>query len=150
MRGLELYEWIAGSKHDFIKNFEGNDPLYKRAGVFWELLESYALFIICTFVILGILFAFLYYGPFNNKPGRHYRPRWWAGFLGITFAATLIVTLIIGLLANPELSGSGVLIFKIALGNALYAMFVYFLTSVVWCNLIPTNAYPIFKFKKKK
>ena len=47
--------------------------------------------------------------------------------------------------AHPSLNGAVLLELKIAIGNALYASLLYFVTSFVWCNWFPTNAYRWFK-----
>lgn len=150
MKGLDLYKWIAGSMNDFARPFQENEALYNQAKSFWRHLESSSMVIIGIFLVLGISLSIMYYLPYNEKPGRHYHPIHWGYFLIGTFVMTLLVTLGFEYIAvEPKLSGAFMVESKIALGNAMYAAFLYILTSVVWCNVGPTNAYRIFKINKK-
>lgn len=147
MKNLDLYKWIAGSVNDFTKPFSQNEALYSRARGFWGQLEGSGMimFIVCG-IIVGLLLAYSYYKPFNEKAGRHYKPKYWIFFIAITFAASLIITLLFEyIVATPKLDGAFGLEIRIAIGNAVYATLVYFLISVVWCNWFSTNAYRLFK-----
>lgn len=147
MKLLKLYSWIAGSLADFAKPFRENEALYKQARAFWGKLEnsSVIIFLICLF--LGIALAYYYYKPYNNSPGRHYKLNHWVGFLLATFILTFLVTLGFEYFAvPPKIVDSFSLEAKIALGNAIYAAIIFFITSVVWCNVGSTNACRIFKF----
>lgn len=147
MNLIKFYGWIAGSMSDFTKPFQENEQLYNQAKAFWRHLDGFMPMVFIVFVLAGIVSAYCYYKRFNDKPGRHYRPRYWVFFLLASVLATFAVTL--GLecfVAKPTLDGAFWLEVRIAFGNALYAMVVYFLTSVVWCNALPTNAYRLFKF----
>lgn len=151
MKTLDLYKWIAGTKSDFIRPFQREDldenPLLEQAKTFWNQLENSGLVIIAIFVVIGILAAVIYYGPYNNKPGRHYRPTHWLVFLLITFLATFLFTWgIEAIMVDPKLNGAAILEMKIAIGNAVYATALFFVTSVIWCMALPTNAYRLFKF----
>lgn len=149
MHALDIYKWLGVSGNKFKKQFQDNEALYKHAKEFWSNLDSNSIIIIGIFVVIGILLAIYYYRTYNNQPGRHYRPKKWLLWLGITAALSLIFSLIIlPIIASPKLPGSFPIELKIAFGNALYAVFVYFVVSVVWCNCFPTNAYRMFKFKK--
>ncbi len=147
MKNLAFYKWIAGSANDFAKQFYENEALNDRARGFWQQLEGSGFIILILFVVLGILFAWCYYGPYNEKPGRHYKPKKWLIFMLITFVASFVTTFVFEyIVATPELDGAFMLEVKIALGNAIYAIIVYCITSVVWCNWLPTNAYRLLKF----
>ena len=151
MKTLDLYKWIAGSKSDFLRTFQNEDldenPLLNQATSFWNHLESSGIVIIAIFAILGIALAFIYYGPYNNKPGHHYRPAHWIGFWICTFIVTFLFTWgIEAIMVKPKLDGASMLEMKIALGNAVYAFALFLLTSIIWCMALPTNAYRLFKF----
>lgn len=147
MKPLDLYEWIAGSMSDFTKPFQENEALFNQAKAFWKHLDGSMIVVIAIFVVLGIALASTYYKPYNDKPGRHYSPTHWLIFLAITFVLTFAVTWGIEYIAvKPVLKGATMLEMKVALGNAIYASVLYFITSVVWCNALPTNAYRLFKF----
>ena len=135
MKLLKLYGWIAGSQADFLKPFKENENLYKQATVFWNKLESNSSIILLICVFLGILMASYYYSTYNNKPGRHYTPKHWVIMLLVTFILVFAVTFIFEYFAvEPRINSSIMLEAKIALGNSIYAVIVYFITSIVWCN----------------
>ena len=147
MKILKLYSWIAGSLSDFSKPFQENEALYKQARAFWMRLENNSTFIFLICLVLGISFAIYYYTSYNNQPGRHYTIWHWIGFLFASFVVTFLVTLGAEyLLVEPKISGALALETKIALGNAIYASILNFITSIIWCNIGPTNACRIFKF----
>ena len=144
MKPLDLYEWIAGSMSNFTKPFQENEALFNQAKSFWRHLDGSMMVVIAIFVVLGIALAVTYYKPYNEKPGRRYRPTHWLIFLAITFVLTFAVTWGFEYIAaKPVLKGATKLEMKVALGNASA---LYFVTSVVWCNALPTNAYRLFKF----
>lgn len=147
MKPLDLYEWIAGSMSNFTRLFQENEALFNQAKSFWRHLDGSMMVVIAIFIVLGIALAATYYKPYNDKPGRHYRPTHWLIFLAITFILAFAVTWGFEYIAvKPVLKGAVMLEMKIALGNAIYASVLYIVTSVVWCNALPTNAYRLFKF----
>ena len=147
MKLLKLYSWITGTMADFAKPFSENKALYNQAKVFWNKLENSSLGIVLIFLVLGIAWAIYYYTSYNNSPGRHYTPKHWILMLLVTVVVTFLVTLGFEYLAvEPKINSAFLLEVKIAIGNALYAALTYLLTSIVWCNTLPTNAYKMFKF----
>lgn len=149
MKLIKLYSWLAGSLSDFTKPFQDNEALYKQARAFWNRLDNNSIVIFLIMIVLGISFASYYYKPYNDKPGRHYTLGHWAIFLVVTLAMTFVVTWGFEHFAvPPKITGAMWLEIKIAFCNALYAVGVYFIMSVVWCTLdLPTNACKIFKLR---
>jgi len=146
MKLFDIYTWATGKQASFLNNFNGNDQLYAQAQQFWNTLESNAIVYFAIFFLLGIGLAYYYYTPFNNQPGRHYHPKWWGIFLGVCFVSTLLLTLGAAyLIATPKLDGAFTLELKLSLVNSLYACVLYVLTSWVYCNWLPTNAYRLLK-----
>ena len=146
MKTLKFYEWIAGNMSDFARPFQNNETLANQAKNFWRSLENFSIVSVLVFILIAAVIAVLYYKPFNNSPGRHYHPKYWFLFWAISIIATFIITL--GLeyaFCKPVLSGAFLLETKIALGNAIYTALLYLVISIFWCNLLPTNAYRIFK-----
>jgi hypothetical protein len=148
MKLLKLYEWIIGTMSDFAKQFQDNKTLYNQARKFWSNLEASSIIIVGIFIVLGIIMAYTYYKPFNDKPGRHYKPKYWGIFLGITSILSFLVTLgSVYFMVPPNVDGSFVLVLKIALDNAIHSSIVYALISWIWCQFnLPTNAYRYLKF----
>ncbi len=146
MNFINLYKWIAGSMSDFTKPFQENEQLYNQAKAFWRYLDSSMVIVIAIFLIVGFALAAYYYKPFNDKPGRHYKPKYWGIFLIVTFFLTLLSTYCLEyIVAKPTLNGASAFELKIAIGNAIYASGLYIITSFIWCNTLPTNAYRWFK-----
>ena len=149
MKLLKLYEWIIGTMSDFARQFQDNETLYNQARKFWSNLEASSIIIVGIFIVLGILMAYTYYKPFNDKPGRHYKPKYWWIFLGITFILSFLVTLGAAyFMVPPKIEGAFILELKLALANAIYSsIIVYILVSWIWCQFnLPTNAYRYLKF----
>lgn len=148
MKLLKLYQWLAGNMNDFCRPFQNNEALYKQAQSFWNQLEASSIWFVLIFVGLGIIIAYTYYQPFNDKPGRHYKPKYWFIFLVLSFLLTLLTTLGFEYFAHaPKLKGSFLLELKIAIANSIYATLLYFVVSWIWCQFkLPTNAYRLIKF----
>ena len=147
MKFLGLYKWIIGTMSDFVKQFQDNETLYNQARNFWGRLEASSIIIVGIFIALGIVMAYTYYKPYNEKPGRHYKPKHWWIFGGITFVVTFVITLMaVYFMVPPKIDGSFVLELKIAVANAIYSSLVYALISWIWCQFnLPTNAYRYLK-----
>lgn len=143
---MDMYEWSAGDKADFIKPYQNNESMFQRAQSFWNSLESEAIILAIIFVICGLLMAYWYYKPFNDMPGRHYKLKYWNIFLLMASVLSLLLTLAFEfIMLNTGIGGSSMVLVKIALTNALYSAVVYLAVSVIWCNFFPTNACRIFK-----
>ena len=143
-----IYGWIVGKKAAFVNSFGDNEQLRAQAQAFWKHLESGTWFYLIAFIVIAALFAYLYYKPYNNLPGRHFRPRHWAMFGVISALVTFLVTLLITyLMATPKLPGSFVMEFKIAIANVIYGLVIYLLCSLFFCLNVfgKTNAYKPFK-----
>ena len=148
MKFLNLYRWIIGTKASFCRSFQDNDNLYAQAETFWNNLEGSAFIFIMVFIVLGVAMTICYYKTFNDRPNRHYHPKYWIYFWIGTFALVLVVTLAAEYIAvEPKLDGSFILEFKIALANAIYASVLYLFVSWLWCQFNwPANAYRLIKF----
>lgn len=146
---LSLYKWLVGTFSDFAKNFD--DSQYNYVKSLWNNLDGSMVFMLVLALICGVGMAVYYYKTFNNRPKRHYHPKFWLRFWGYAFILTFITTFIIGIwVVKPTILGMLHIELKIAFCNALYAAILYFLTSVVFCNWLNTNACRIFKLKTKK
>ena len=127
MKLLSFYKWIAGSMADFTSQFKDNEVLFNQARAYWSKLEASSVIVLVIFLVLGIAMAISYYQPYNNSPGRHYKPIHWLYFLCGTFVLTFLLTWCYVHFAVPSsLNGVSMLHLKLALGNALYAAGLYF------------------------
>lgn len=145
MKFIDLYKWLIGTQADFTHPFQNNETLFNHARAFWNQLAN-NVWIAVLIILFGVILAYCYYGPYNDKPGRHYKPKYWAIFLFATFFVSLILTLVaLYIMVKPTMKGAFMLEFEISLANAIYATILYFVVSVVWCQWLPTNACRIFK-----
>lgn len=146
MKLLPYFKWIAGSMSDFVNQFNDNETLYNQARTFWNHLENASWVFPVILFVAGIGWAFIYYKPYNEQPHRHYHPKYWFLFFLITFASAFFITWGYEYFAvPPKLKGANMLEVKFALGNAIYTVLLFVLTSFFWCNLFPTNAYRFLK-----
>ena len=148
MKLLSLYKWAVGSMADFTSQFQDNEVLFNQARAYWNKLEASSIIVLIIFLVLGISMSISYYLPYNNHPGRHYKPIYWLYFWGGTFVLAFLLTwCYVHYAVSSNLSGVPMLQLKLALGNALYASGLDFLCSWIWCQFnLPTNACRIFKF----
>lgn len=133
--------------NDFTTPFRGDETLYNQATVFWRKLDNGSISFVIAMLVIGIILAYCYYGPFNNLPGRKYTPKWWSIICGVATIVTFFVTLLLEYIAaKPTMQGAWSVEIKIALCNAIYAGVIYFFSSVIVCQSnIKTNAYKLFK-----
>ena len=150
---MKLLSIYLGSMNDFTRQFKNNEVLYNQARAYWNKLDDMAFLFILFSILVGAGMAYLYYGPYNNKAGRHYKPQYWLWHLVFTFIISLFLTgLVCGIFAYPKLDGTIGLLIRIAFVNAICASLIYFFISVVCCNCrnLSTNAYRYFCPPKNK
>lgn len=149
MKLTTLYGWIVGKMSYFINSFpQDNAALRQQAQSFWKHLDGGTWYFVIAFVAVAILCAWSYYGPFNERPGRHYRPCWWWMFGLATIILSFIVTIAIAyMVAAPKLNGAWSIEIRIALANMIYSAMLYVLMSFGFCNgwFGKTNAYKLLK-----
>lgn len=138
--------FLTGSKKDFINHFPG-DALQTQAQRVWQELMSYEWSLLFMALAIGGIGAFIYYGPYNNQPGRHYKIKYW-GLLGfITIVINFLLTWFIEWIGIHPYLGSRILGTYLmgALSNTIYCAGAYVLVSFIYCNWLNTNAYRFLK-----
>ena len=131
--------------------FKNTDTLYNQARALWSKLDSCTVWFIVAFVVIALVFAIIYYGPYNNKPRRHYKVKHWLIWMGITTLVTFVVTLVIGLImVKSPLAARYGLILRVSGVNVLYGIGIYFIAALLVCNMpfLKTNAYRFLKIGK--
>lgn len=148
---VDLYGWGLPKQTEFLNHYKSNETLFRHARDLWSKLDSCTIWFIAAFVVLALLFSIIYYGPYNNRPGRHYKVKYWFIWMLITAVVTFVVTLVIGLIVakSPLTAGIG-LILRISGVNVLYSIGVYFIVALLVCNapFLKTNAYRFLKIGK--
>ena len=133
---LGLYNWGLPNRGEHLNRYRENESLYNMARAFWSNLDSAAIYFIILFVILGILIACFYYYGYNRFPGRKYKVQHWVLWLVITAVATVAITLGLGnAIVTSNLQEKFGFLLRISLINGVYALAVYFISSVIICNL---------------
>lgn len=151
MKIVDIYGWGLPKQADFLNHFKNNEMLYNQARALWSKLDACTVWFIVAFVVLALVFAIIYYGPYNNKPGRHYKVKHWLIWMGITAVVTFIITFVIGLImVNSPLVARIGLIIRVSSVNVLCSIGTYFIVSLLICNapFLKTNAYRFLKIGK--
>ena len=151
MKIVDIYGWGLPKQADFLNHFKNNDSLYNQARALWSKLDSCTVWFIVAFVVIALVFAIIYYGPYNNKPRRHYKVKHWLIWMGITTLVTFVVTLVIGLImVKSPLAARYGLILRVSGVNVLYGIGIYFIAALLVCNMpfLKTNAYRFLKIGK--
>ena len=151
MKAFDFYGWGLPSKGPYLNSFGENQHMRDLATKLWNMLESGALFYIMIFIIIAFLFAVVYYYPYNNRPQRHYKMRFWLLWLGYTALGTFIISMIAGFyLFDSPIRDTTNFIIRISLINTVYSVLMYLVFSIIICNLnMPkTNAYRFFELGK--
>lgn len=138
--------FLIQSRGKFLNAFT-NDSLKSQATAVWSRLSDLTPLLLIIMIILGVGLGAYYYKPYNDLPGRHYKVYHW-GIVGIiatclTFGITLLIEYF-GIKTNLH-TGLTSLYLMTALSNAIYCAAFYLITSIVWCNFLPTNAYKFLK-----
>ncbi len=151
MKIVDIYGWGLPKQADFLNHFKNNDTLYNQARALWSKLGSCTVWFIVIFVVIALVFVIIYYGPYNNKPGRHYKVKHWLIWMLITAAVTFVITMVLGLvMVKSPLSARICLILRVSGINFFYSIGVYFIAALLVCNMpfLKTNAYRFLKIGK--
>ena len=147
---LDLYKLGLPSQAEHLNRYRDNGTLYNMARSFWNSLDSASIYFMIAFLAIGLALVCFYYYGYNKWPGRKYKIQHWALWLGITAALTVAVTLILGsAIVTSNLQEKFGFLLRISLINGAYAILVYFIASLIICNIpVPTNAYRFLKIGK--
>lgn len=151
MKITDLYKWGLPNRNAWAESY-GN--LHDQANALWNSFDGFAVWFLVIFLALALTVCAFYYWTYNEMPGRHYKIKHWAIWLGLAALSSAVLSFVIGALAVSPSMGTSFgrldLLLRISLMNALYAAGVYFLLSVLVCNVRPikTNAYKFLQIGK--
>ena len=151
MKIIDIYGWVLPKQAEFLNHYKNNEENYKKARDLWSNLDSCTLWFIVAFVVIALVFAFIYYGPYNNKPHRHYKLKHWLIWMLITAAVTFVITYVMGdFMVDSPLTARRGLILRVSCANVLFSVGVYFIVALLVCNVpfLKTNAYRFLKIGK--
>ena len=139
-----------GLKPTTLLDVNQSDEMRDVALSAWSDLSAVAPIFIIIMVAGGLGLAAYYYTAYNNQPGRHYTPKHWAIFYAINIIGVLILTWLVAWLAQKDygINGLGDIRGRLVACNTLYAIGLYLIVSLIWCNTsLKTNAYRLLKIK---
>lgn len=141
MNILAILTWFT-SRQDYLGKYANDDSAKKAATKLWNAIDGDGWVPFLLMVLLTALIAWVYYFPVNNKPGRHYHPKWWGIFGVVTLAAVFAMTIVCCFFLAKSPGFDYGLILKASGVNTLYAAVVYLLFSVIINRTGKSNAYP--------
>ena len=138
---IKFYHPFVGKQSEFEDKFSEDTMEYATA--YWNQLDEKCIIFVILLAVISLGSCIVYFTVYNNMPGRHYKNTHWLMFylLQAVVGCGAFTYLVAYLIATPTLDGSGMLIFKLALGNMLYSIFSFGILSVIWWIALPTNAY---------
>lgn len=126
----------------------------QQLNTFYKALQNDALIFLLAAIFFALLFFIIYYWPYNNRPGRHYRWQKWMEFLWISFGCAFAASLIWGAFIhapNPRIWRRVML--PLSLVNALYSAVLYWFFSAIISQLpsrwTKTNANLFMKIRRR-
>lgn len=149
-----LYGWAVPGLSSVLAPYKENVQMTNLVKTFYLKLQSFSLWFFLIAAVLSVLMFCIYYWPYNNKPGRHYRWQKWLIFLGISTGSVFLLTLCVGAIVKcPIYSLWWKTVATIACVNALYSLLIYVAFSFVLSQIPPTstktNAYLWMKIGRK-
>ena len=149
-----FYEWALPKLTDYLNQYQDNEQMTKLVKAYWYQLQSYGLWFFLIAAVVALLLAYYYYGPYNNRPGRHYKSKYWLTRGGMAAACAFALTFCVGLTIKCHIPSIWrETIGRITLMNGVYSIVVYLILSFVVCQFpmtFKTNAYPVLKLNLKK
>jgi hypothetical protein len=131
--------FLLPNKSKYLEGFP-TDQLKQQAVLLWKQLDNLSVWLFMAQAIVTIIICLYYYYPFNNKPGRHYHLKYWGYFLVSAAIISFVLTLCLEcFLVKTNIKDIWGVYLPIAISNAIYSVFVYFVVSFIICN-IPNNS----------
>lgn len=138
---LTILTWT--SKRGYLAHYADDDSAKKAATKLWNAIEgSGEITLLILMAALTGIICWYYFFPFNKKSGRHYKPKWWWIFGGISIVVTFVASFVTcyAIAKNPGFD-TGLLI-KVSVINAFYAAIFYAIVSMIINRTGKSNAYP--------
>lgn len=139
--------FLLPSKTKFVAQYATNESTRAQAEQLYNSINSSGLVFLLGAFVVALLFAFLYYYPFNNHPGRHYKLRYWGGFMVMSaIMCGLVVSGMIWAFVDTPLQGLGSLYTRIIGVCIVWCLLFYIVSSIIY-QQGKTNAYVWLKKK---
>lgn len=138
---LGILTWFV-SKKDYIAGYANDEDRQKIAKRLFNSVDEASLILVLVMLVLTALICCFYHFPYNNRPGRHYRPfckrLFFLGTLVLVFAVTMVCYYFMA--KNPGFDW--MLLAKAYLMNTGYAALVYIMLTSLINYKGKSNAYP--------
>lgn len=140
---LNILTWYT-SKKAYLAPYTEDEAAKKAATKLWNAIDNSNLILVIGMILLTIFIGWGYFYPFNQRPGRHYHPKYWGIWGGIATVLTFFSTFIVCYFNAKNPSFDYALLAKVSAINALYSIPVYLIITLTINKLGNSNAYPIF------
>ena len=139
---LSAITWIM-SKKNYLATYAEDDSAKKAATKLWDSISNGDIILFVMMLVITISLCFIYFFPFNEKPGRHYHPKWWVCFYIATLILVFVSSLAVCWWCIAKNPGFDIwFLMKVSAINMLYALLLYFAMSFVFIKSGKSNAYP--------
>lgn len=151
---MKLFTWpYLGQDALAQRDFQDDEQALTAVKQFFSAIDGTSTILLIISIVLPAVICIYYHKGFNNKPGRHYIPKYQFMFFLVSAAATLVVSWIveIAIVKLPPVDGNfGVFRFLVAIGSMCFGMVIYTITALVFGFTGRTNAFPLHKLLSKK
>ena len=139
---LAILSWFT-SRKEFLGLYKDSEAARNIAIRFWESAEQTEIPAVVLMLIVSAVICWIYYFPFNNMPGRHYKPSYMFAFMGVSTVAVFILSFLLFLCLVDNSQFNEGFLAKLSAVNVLYSFVVFFIVAIIICKSGKSNAYPI-------
>lgn len=152
MKIFDIYRWALPSRSALQQGL--GEQMAQQLNSFYKSLQNDSTIFLLIAVGFSLLCFIIYYWPYNNRPGRHYRWEKWMVFTWIAFGLTWAASLIFGAsikAPSPQVWWRVMGILSVV--NAFYASVLYvtfsFILSQFPSRWTKTNANLFMKIRRR-
>lgn len=127
---LTAITW-ALPKKGYLANYASDDSAKKAAAKLWSSIDQCDVYLVAEMVVITLLVCWFYFFPYNQKPGRHYKPKYWRifGLVSVVLAFMISYFTSYAMSKNPGFDHA--FLVKVSGINSLYSVALYWCAS--WC-----------------
>ena len=137
---LTAITW-AFPKKEYLAKFANDDSAKNAAAKLWRSIDQCDVCLVVVMAVMTLLVCWFYFFPYNQKPGRHYKPKYWRIFWIVNFVLVLVVSYFMSYAMAKNPSFDRGLLFQVSWVNALYSLVLYWCISWGFNASGKSNAY---------
>lgn len=141
MNILTALTWLVPRK-TYLEPYNENESQKKAAKILWNAIDKLDFSLVLFMAIITVALCYYYYFPFNEKPGRHYHPKWCGLFCLITAIFVSLFSFAVCWFVAPNPGFDIGFLMKVSAVNMVYAVFLYLIVSIIILKSGKSNAYP--------